>query len=352
MDLIAHIHSSLGDNVEFWSKTAWLVFMLADLPRLLFRVGLSLSNVFSRKHRKQKHSRIRIVFQSVLPNIGYMASLLILYAVFDAWIFLILFFVYCLPLGVRTVHQVGKGNAYVTDAKGHNLNDIVIKPLRMLALLIAAWTCNQPIWLVGFGIVFAKWVLTIPHDRIFDVPSLYHGSIVMLSAILVLLIFPYDFGVIKSDTLNLFLSTTASVYATFVGLVAVFFTIILGDNRNEPAFRRYFTRGMIISFTSTSILITLCLLGLLLFGTEPLSLASTDLFQRTTSFSWTKYLVFGLVYALGSLGFLSTILTGYLMLLHTGGLAPDVWRVSNRAPRPDNSTQAVAQNTIPPTPRR
>jgi hypothetical protein len=331
-------------QLEDWSKIAWLLFMFSDLPRLLFRggfvlknlpklffqQGFRLSDLFSTAHRHENQSCTRIVFQALLQNLGYILCMMVFLVVFHAVIFAFLLFSYIVILAIRISIQIKQKNAYVTSKSGHNINDFLIKPLRMIVLLVAVWCFNQPIWLLGFGVLFAKWVLTIPHDRIFDVPNLYHVVVVLFSAVLLCVLYPYDIGMVKPDVLIPFFSTITTVYATFVGLIAIFFSIILQDKNTEIEYYRYFSGGMIISFTSASMVIIFGLLGLIIVPSDQLNLSTVYIFCMSNHFNWMRYLLFSLVYALSLLGLMSTVLIGYIMIFKTSNLLVPYWGVAHK----------------------
>lgn len=319
-------------------ELAWLSFMLADIPRLGFRL-FSRKRPFNTAHRTKKFSPLRVVVQTLLQNILYLVALGILYYAASDLTFLLLGLGYAGLLVVKCVHQVKRKRAYVTDPVGHAMNDFVIKPFRMSALIFAAVRTGQPIWLIGFGLVFVKWILTIFYERVFDVPNWYHTILVSLSAALVLLVFPLGLGTVKNESLTPFLTAVPSVYAAYVGLLAVFLTIVLGEHKQSSSgegkrqgdyeiLRRYFVGGMILNFSYSSALIVLCLFGLFLFGGEPLGMRAQDLFHFN-SIGWLegkRYTMFGVVVSLTWLLFFFTIMTAYLMLLQTGGFIPRFWK--------------------------
>src|SRR5271157_1840583 len=156
----------------WYYELAWLSFMLADMPRLAFR-PFSRKQPFDTAHRTKKFSTRRVLVQTLLQSVFYLIALGILYYTSFDLTFLTLALTYAALLAVKCVHQVKRKGAYVTDPVGHAMNDFVIKPFRMFALMITAVKTGQPIWLIGFGFVFVKWILTIFYERVFDVPTWY-----------------------------------------------------------------------------------------------------------------------------------------------------------------------------------
>lgn len=296
--------SSLSNDT--WLKIAWLTFMLADLPRLLFRIvrfRLLRKKPFSTEHRKEKYSPGRIIAQVILQNAGYVISLIILFCIFKAWLLIFFLLIYLCLLGIKLFHQINEQSAYVITRTGHNINDLLIKPLRMVILLSVASTLGQTIWLLGFGIIFAKWVLTRPYEEKFDVPNWFHGVLVSSSGVLVLLIYPIELGIIPSDTIIALLRTVAPVYATYVGLLAAFLGIAVRNSEGNSITPFLFS-GVLLNFFSTSLILLLCLLGFFVFKSEPaasLSLSIDALFRTNNSlpfYDFKRYTLFGVILSL------------------------------------------------------
>lgn len=293
-------------NSESWTKAAWLLFMLADLPRLLFRFlrfGLLRKKPFSTEHRKEEHSPGRIIGQVALQNIGYVVSLTILFYLYKDWLFYLFLALHLILLGMKLFHQIKEKNAYVLTKKGHNINDLLIKPLRMVILVSIALTLRQTVWLLGCGIVFAKWVLTRPYEEKFDVPNWFHGVLVASSCFLVLLIYPFELGIIPSDTVIVLLRTVAPVYATYVGLLAAFLGLAV-KNTEDNSITPFLFSGVLLNFFSTSFILLLCILGFFVFKSEPaaaLGLSADTLFRTNNSlpfYDFKRYTLFGIILSL------------------------------------------------------
>lgn len=312
-------------------KIAWLAFLLADLPRLFYR-HLSFRKPFDSSHRSKEYHWYRVLIQAFFQSIFYLISLGLLYYVQKNLILLGLAFLYCIPLIFRIVHQIKAKSAYVTSEYGHNINNYIIKPLRMLILLSIGFIFQQPIWLLGLAIVIVKWGLTLFYEKIFDVPHWYHFLLVILSAMLVLSIYPFDLGVVPPETLRTFFTTIPTVYAAYVGLLGVFLSITISSAEGDIELKRYFTGGIILNFSYSSVLILLSLISIIVFGNNSLSLTSVDLFSNSgklTAISFKNYMLFGLVFSLSWLLFFYTIMTAHLMLLQTGKLIPTFWNRGN-----------------------
>jgi hypothetical protein len=286
---------------DFWLKTAWLLFMLADVPRLFFLK----KSASSSDHVKKKYSKGRIISQITLQNICYMLALFILYLYSSEFLFLMLLIIYLILHLVRLFDQI------------KIKNDFAVKPLRMLILILTAIKLGQLAWLLGCGILFGKWILTIFLERLFMiVPKWYHVTLVILSALLVLLIFPYDLGIIERDILKDFLTTVSNIYITYIGLLAVFLSIIFPD-KDKTDLRQHFIEGIVRIFACTSLLLIFCVFGLFIFGKEPLDLLGSVLFKRDGGYMSlsSRYFLFGVIISMTWLLFFYTLLTSYLMLI-------------------------------------
>ena len=334
-------------------KIAWLAFLLADLPRLFYR-HLSLSKPFDSSHRLKEYHWYRVLIQAFFQNIFYLISLGLLYSVQKNLILLWLAFLYCIPLSFRIVHQIKTKSAYVTSEYGHNINNYILKPLRMLILLSISFIFQQPIWLLGLAIVIVKWGLTFFYEKIFDVPDWYHLLLVILSSLLVLTIYPFDLGVLPPETIRTFFTTIPTVYAAYVGLLGVFLSITISSADGDIELRRYFTGGIILNFSYASVLILLSLISIIVFGNNSLSLTSVDMFSNSgklTAISIKNYMLFGLVFSLSWFLFFYTVMTAHLMLLQTGKFIPDFWKRRNEGatsclgePAPNKANSADAKS--------
>ena len=296
---------------------------------------------FDSSHRGRNYSLGRIILQSSSQNVFYFISFGLLYAACNSVLFIIVGIAYLIPLLIRMAHQIRSKTAYVTTDIGHNLNNWIIKPLRMLILLVIAYVLQQPIWLLGFGIIFTKWALTFLYEKFFDVPAWYHLILVLLSSLLVLALYPFNLGIIQADTLKAFLTTIPTVYAAYVGLLGVFLSVTLAGGDKDMDLRRYFTGGIILDFLYTSALILLSLFGILVFGNEPLHMQSADLFSQTGYLSVQdvkRYVLFGIVFSLSWLLFFYTIMTAHLMLLETGKFIPAFWRKDGSSKHEEGSS--------------
>ena len=88
---------------------------------------------------------------------------------------------------------------------------------------------------------------------------------------------------------------------------------------------RYFSGGMIISFTTASIVIFFGLLGLIIVPSDQINLSTAYIFSMSNHFNWMRYLLFSIVYALSLLGLMSTVLIGYIMIFKTSNLFVPYW---------------------------
>lgn len=315
-------------NNEVLVRIAWLAFMLADIPRLIFR-HVSFLQPFDASHRARRYSSTRIIIQSASQSVFYFVSLWLLYVVSGNIIFIIFAIIYLIPLIIRLAHHIKNKIAYVTTVMGHNLNNYVLKPLRLIFLIFITNYFQQPIWLIGFSIVFVKWILTLFYEKYFDVPTWYHLLLIVTSASLVLFIYPFDLGLLGTDTLRTFFTTIPAVYAAYIGLLGVFFGLLLSGGEKDMDLRKYFSGGIIANFSFTSALILLCLISIFVFGSESLSMKTENIFVQAghlTIAEYKKYILFGVVLSLSWLLFFYTIMTVHIMLLATGKFIPAFWK--------------------------
>ncbi len=125
----------LIDPVIF-SKVTWLIFMIGDIPRLLFRIrGCSKHRIFSTAHRIGNYSKFRIIGQQLVQNAAYLAAIFSLYLFYHDFVFLILFFVTVVLNGCRIKYQVNIGTSYVITYAGHLINDEMMKTFRLIVVL-------------------------------------------------------------------------------------------------------------------------------------------------------------------------------------------------------------------------
>lgn len=173
----------------------------------------------------------------------------------------------------------------------------------MLILLFLALELKQFIWLLGFGILFSKSILVRLYEKRFDVPNWFHALLVLSSAILVLLIYFLDLGIIPSENVVSFVSTVPKIYATYVGLLAAFLGLATKNDKDE-SITAYLFSGIILNFAFTSLLIMLCIIGFFVFKTgvtESINLSLSDLFKSNTFLQFDdlkKYTLLGVIFSL------------------------------------------------------
>lgn len=205
-------------DLAILSKIAWIVFMIGDFPRLLFRLwGWSRRNMFSTAHRMGTYSKIRIIGQQIIQNVAYLVVMFGLYYFCKDSSFLILFLLLAFLNGCRMKYQLSIGTPYVITNTGHFINDVIIKAFRLIIMLFVYVKLNQLAWLLGFTILFTKWMLISLYDRVFDVPKVFHSLLVLSSLILVSSIYPLEvlgMGAISVDALRSFFSTIPAVYTS------------------------------------------------------------------------------------------------------------------------------------------
>ncbi len=305
--------------------------MLADVPRLIFRVftrkKASLTEEpFSKAHRHEKHSKLRISSQTLSQNAFYFLSFIIIYCTDKDVGVLILAVTYLIMNVLRIRFLIKTGNAYVTSPDGHNINDFIIKPFRLIVLLYLAYKLKQPIWMLGFAIFFVKWILIRPYDEFFDIPNWFHFVLVACSAVLVLSVYPFHFfGVIAPDTLKTALTTISAVYVSYVGLLGIFLGIITSENQHDNAIRKYFIQGFILNISYVSLLVLLCMVGILVYGSDSINLNSEYLFKTNLSLSLldSKQYLFNVIFSLSWFIIFFFTMTGIVMLLKIGKMIPD-----------------------------
>lgn len=313
-------------------KVSWLIFMLGDFPRLFFRIGLIINKeYFSKQHRKEEHSIKRIIIQTIAQNAFYILSLLIIFFIKHDVSYIMITVIYCIEIIYKTKYQIQQKSAYVTRNKGHNINDFIIKPTRMVIALLLAYKLGQIAWIVGFGIIFCKWMLTRPYEEIFDVPNWFHAILVTASSVLVCIVYPLDIiRIIQPDNLKTYLSTVPQVYVAYVGLLGVFLGALLNENKTEPSKRKYVTGGFILNFIFVSVLVLFCIIGLLSYlSNEPLNMSGLFLFTENVGLNPAdvkKYLMWGIIFPLSWFIFPVTIMTALLMLIETGRFIPNSLR--------------------------
>jgi len=249
-------------------KVAWLMFMLGDLPRLLFSLNkVIVSKQYSVTHRLKKYSVIRIMLQHFAQNLFYMISVALLYIV-CLHLALLLLFVGLLFLNIyRIIYQVKLGTPYVITAHGRNFNDYIMKPYRLIILIIAFMIIREPVWLIGFGIYFVKWLLITFYDRNFDVPVYFHFLTVIISAAIVTFLFflsVFSLGNINHDALQGYFSVIATIYTAFIGFLGVLYQIILSSDKEDVRLKGYVTNGLILNYFFGSFLVFFSLISILL----------------------------------------------------------------------------------------
>ena len=183
-------------------------------------------------------------------------------------------------------------------------------------LIIIAFDLQQIIWLLGFGIILTKAILTHYYEKIFDVPNWFHSILIICSFVIVVSFFPRPLGKIDPDTMKWFLSTVAQVYAAYVGLLGVFITLMVDITGEDQHLRSYFTRGILLNYSCVSVLIIICIISLLTLTSEPINIIRDNLFSMPQNFD--RYLSFAIIYSLSLFLFFFTIMSAYVMLLHSG----------------------------------
>lgn len=306
----------------FMVKVAWLSFMMADMARLLFR-AINKVDPFSIKHRHEKYGVYRIIFQIAVQNVGYLISLALLYLFYKDTVFLVLLTCYALVQVLKIIYQAKTNSAYVVTPTGHNINNFIVKPLRMVILIMITWRTSQLIWVFGLIITAIKWLFTITYEAKFDVPNWYHSVLIVVSAGLIFLIFPFEIGVVKADYARAFFSAVPSIYVSIVGFLGVLYQLILGEEngeKKERKLRHYFTWGIILNFSYTLVLTILCIVGIVSFGDKDLALSADALFNASEiqANGLKNYLLFGTIFSLGWFLSFFLMLNTYIMLQHTG----------------------------------
>jgi hypothetical protein len=312
------------DPITF-SKITWLVFMTGDLPRLLFRMrGCSKHRMFSTAHRIGNYSKFRIISQQLVQNAAYLAVIFSLYLFYHDLGFLILFLLTVILNGCRIKYQISIGTPYVITDTGHFINDAIMKPFRLVVVLFIFFKLKQFAWLLGFSILFSKWLLITCYDREFDVPKLFHAVLVVSSVILVLSIYPIQVlgtGSVSADALRSVFSTIPAVYTAFVGFLGVLYTIILTENKDDDTLRQYVTKGILLNFSFTSLLTIFSLVAILIFSSQSLSLDAEALFKTElplTRKDIVPKLFFSFILSLGWFVLLFISMTTYVMFRYTG----------------------------------
>lgn len=309
------------------NQFAWLAFMLAELPRLFFRI-ISKKPILSTAHRVEKHSNIRILIQLTFQDIGYLIAIFIVYWQNRHLIFLLLLCLSFIFQSIKIGYQIKQKSAYITTFIGHNIDDFLIKPLRWFFLLTVGWIIHQPIWLLGFGIIFSQWIITRPYEEVFDVPNWFQAILILSSSLLALLFFPFDLGLINPETVRDFLMLISTVYVTYISILSALFVLIKNKNENkkEEKIHIYYTGGMILNFSYVSLLFFLCLIGLFVFGSQNLDLVADNLFVSKEYLSLIEkkqYILFGTILSLSWLVLWFTVMTAYMMLIETGKITPN-----------------------------
>lgn len=198
-----------------------------------------------------------------------------------------------------------------------------MKPFRLIVVLFIFFKLKQFAWLLGFSILFSKWLLITCYDREFDVQRLFHVILVATSVILVLSIYPLQVlgtADISADALRSVFSTIPAVYTAFVGFLGVLYTIILTENKDDDTPRQYVTKGILLNFSFTSLLTIFSLVAILIFSSHGLSLSSDALFKTElvlTRANIIPKLLFSIILSLGLFVLLFISMTTYVMFRYT-----------------------------------